>query len=248
MNENIKRDDVLYGKLKMRQPDDGPKINIDTILISAFARLKNRERVLELGSAHGAVSMILALRYPRVSGIKGLEIQEDLVRMSRLNLRENGLDSRVDFIQGDLRKASQIFNGQVFDVIVSNPPYFDNTESRGPLSLSRQVANHESECSLSEVLDVSGALLKNKGRLYLIMKTSRLAELFSLLRERKLEPKIVRPVYPSRKRSSTVSLVYSCKGAGKGMEMKQPLYVYNESGEYSRDFLDAYTLKECPCL
>ncbi|MDL2264546.1 hypothetical protein LJC31_07835, partial [Synergistaceae bacterium OttesenSCG-928-I11] len=56
--------DILYGKLKMRQPDEcaGPRVNVDTVLLSDFARTPARARIVEMGCAHGAIALIIAKR------------------------------------------------------------------------------------------------------------------------------------------------------------------------------------------
>ena len=55
-------EDLLYGALKIKQPDEkmGPRVNLDTILLAHFTKPRRREKILELGCAHGAVSLILA--------------------------------------------------------------------------------------------------------------------------------------------------------------------------------------------
>ena len=90
-------DDILYGKLKMRQPLCGPRISVDTVLLAWFARLRQGDRVIELGTASGGVSLILAKRWPTVSFITGIDIQEELVKMARENAEINGLADRVTF-------------------------------------------------------------------------------------------------------------------------------------------------------
>ena len=64
---------ILYGFLRLRQPDVGPRVNMDTVLLAGFARPRAGERVLELGCAHGGVSLILAKRFPQ-SRFEGLDV------------------------------------------------------------------------------------------------------------------------------------------------------------------------------
>ena len=97
-------DDILYGKLKMHQPLHGPRISVDTILLSWFAKLKNDDNVIELGTASGAVALILAKRWPHVPVIRAIDIQEDLIKMAKENAAINGLSDRVVFEVGDIRK------------------------------------------------------------------------------------------------------------------------------------------------
>ena len=51
--------DLLRGALKIYQPDEreGLRVNVDTILLAHFTRPKRGEKILEIGCAHGAVSL-----------------------------------------------------------------------------------------------------------------------------------------------------------------------------------------------
>lgn len=118
----ITLDDVLYGKLKLKQPLHGPRVSVDTVLLSWFVRLRSRDRVIELGTASGAVALILAKRWQKVSAIKGIDIQEELIEIARENALANGLKDRVIFERGDVREISAICSPQSFDAVVVNPP------------------------------------------------------------------------------------------------------------------------------
>ena len=73
----VTKDDLLYGVLSLRQPAEGPRVNVDTILLAAYVRdtfPRTGGKILELGCASGAVSLILALRFP-AAAVTGLEIR-----------------------------------------------------------------------------------------------------------------------------------------------------------------------------
>ena len=74
---SVKGEAILYGFLDMIQPEDGPRVNMDTVLLAGFAGLKNGERAIELGCAHGAVSLILAKRFGGAF-VEGLDVQPAL--------------------------------------------------------------------------------------------------------------------------------------------------------------------------
>ncbi|CBL28481.1 hypothetical protein [Fretibacterium fastidiosum] len=66
--EEATRDDLLYGRLRLWQPAAGPRVSMDTVLLAAWVRRRaRRPRFVELGSASGAVSLMLALRFPHRS-------------------------------------------------------------------------------------------------------------------------------------------------------------------------------------
>ena len=200
-------DDIKFAELRLWQPLKGPRVNLDTVLLSAFAGIKSNEKVIELGSAQGAISLILARKFPRVASIQGLELQHELVELSRENAIGNQLAGKVSFIEGDLTQISQFFPVGGTDVVVVNPPYFCSMPDRMSKSSLEASARHDLRCSLVDVVSASRYVLKNRGRLYLIMKSQRLSEVLFLLESYKMPCKRLRPVYPSHQgRDRTFSL------------------------------------------
>lgn len=244
----ITSDEILYGKLDLFQPERGPRVNVDTILLSAFAKIKYREKAIELGCAHGAVSLLMALRYPGASCIEGIEIQEDLWSLGVKNIRRNGMQEKVRFIHGDLRNISEIYRPQSFDVVVVNPPYFDAGKSRRSDDKVAAIANHDLSCSIDDVVSAASYLLRDKGRCYMVFTAARVDELMAALLARKMSVKRIRPVYPRPGRKASVVLVYACRNAGQGVLLDSPLMIYDEDGNYTEDLKKAYEVEQSPCL
>ncbi len=240
------RDAILYGKLMLEQPVDGPRVSVDTVLLASFFKARGKERILELGSAHGAISLLLAKKFPSVL-VEGLEIQTELVEIARNNAAENALDERVSFRQGDLRKAREIFPAQSFDAIVVNPPYDEAASSRHSPSKSEAVARHGTECTLEDVVAAARYLLVNRGRLFLVLRAKRAAELMFLLSRERVEAKRIRPVYPSPGKDASVILVQATRAAGKGVILETPLYIQDGQGNYTEDLLAAYSTGVSRC-
>ena len=99
---------LVNGALRLVQPDEksGLRVNVDTILLAHFARPKAGERILEIGCAHGAISLILAKRGtllpPRGFDVTGVDIRPDLVELARANAESNGL--KAEFVAADVRE------------------------------------------------------------------------------------------------------------------------------------------------
>ncbi|HPD97553.1 MAG TPA: methyltransferase domain-containing protein [Synergistales bacterium] len=240
------RDAILYGELVMDQPVDGPRVSVDTVLLSAWVNIKRNERVLELGSAHGAVSLLVARRFG-YSFVEGLEIQKELVDIAIINAESNALADRVSFRQGDLRRVRDIYPAQSFDVIFVNPPYDEAQRSRHSPSVSEAVARHGTECTLEDVVTASRYLLANRGRLFMILRAKRCPELISLLSRERIEAKRMRPVYPVPGREASVILVQASRASGKGMTLEPPLFIKDGDGNYTPELLDAYRIEGTSC-
>ncbi|GAB1399986.1 methyltransferase domain-containing protein [Aminivibrio sp.] len=244
------RDEILCGALTLEQPLPGPRVNVDTILLSAWVRPPfppSKGGILEMGCASGAVVLLLALRFPHVERLMGMDIQKPLVEMARRNALANNLSHRVSFFEGDVRTVDAAFPPRSFFTVVMNPPY--EAPGRGRLRASReeQTARQGFFCSPEDVARAARHLLPFRGRLYLVFKAARAAELFTALRSQELEPKRIRFVHPLPGRPSSVVLVEASAGGKPGMTVEPPLYIEDGHGSYTEELLRAYTKEGLPC-
>ena len=95
-----------YDRIKIIQKKDGFKFGIDAVLLSDFAQVKKRHRVMDLCTGTGIVPFLVYGKYEPQS-IFGLEIQRDMVEMAERSVRMNNLEEKLHFINHDL-KAWQI--------------------------------------------------------------------------------------------------------------------------------------------
>ncbi|MDR3230718.1 MAG: methyltransferase domain-containing protein [Synergistaceae bacterium] len=234
-------DEILYGKLKIWQPDEGPRVNMDTVLLAAWVRPRSRgeSAFVELGSATGAVSLLLALRFPGKLRVLGLEIQPHLEELARRNCLENGLTERAAFRCMDLREHRALPPSS-FDGVVVNPPYEEAGRGRRSPVPAVSIARQGACCSLGDVVDASSWLLKEKGRFFAVLRADRTGELLTLMTGRKIEPKRLMLVYPRQGERANLFLVEGLKGGGSGLTVEPPLFVYDEAGNYTPELLRAY--------
>ncbi|MBQ9527118.1 MAG: methyltransferase domain-containing protein [Fretibacterium sp.] len=246
-------DDILYGRLKLWQPQNGPRVSMDTVLLAAWVRPRaRRHRFVELGSATGAVSLMLALRFPAPFSIVGVEIQPELVRLAERNRAENALGDRVSFLEGDLRDAA-LLPAESFDGLAVNPPYEAPARGESPRGRassvpSRSIARQGGDsgevcCTLDDIAAAASRLLKGNGRFFAVFRTDRLAPFMSSMLACRLAPKRLRMVHPRRESPSNLFLIECVKDGGEGLTVEPPLVVTGEDGEYTPDLLRAYTPK-----
>jgi tRNA1(Val) A37 N6-methylase TrmN6 len=239
-------DALLYGALTLRQPLRGPRVALDSVLLAAWARPKKGGRAIELGSAHGGVTLLLSLRNRHLSHLEGLEIQEPLHRLALENARANGLD--VSFRLGDLKEHRRLYRSQSFDLVVANPPYDDLARGRLSCHAAAATARQESACRLEDVVAAARYLLRDGGRLSLVFRADRLAELLSSLREASLEPKRLRTVHHTPGREASIVLVEAVRSASLGLKISAPLFITDGRGLMTEETAAAYGIGDGPCL
>ena len=233
-------DEILRGKLKIFQPKNGPRVNIDTMLLSAWVKIhSNNSKFLEPCCATGAISLILALKFKGNFKITGLEIQEDLAELAKNNLRANNISEQVEFINGDLRDK-KLFKPSSFDGIVINPPYESQERSRESKNISLSTARLDLTCSPYDVAESASRLLKSKGRLFAVFNTARLPIFINAMTSRNIIPKRLKFVHPKSERNSNIFLIECIKDAGEGLIVQKPLIIYDEKGNYTDEVKKAY--------
>lgn len=231
--------ELMNGALRLLQPDEksGLRVNVDTILLAHFARPKAGEKILEIGCAHGAVSLILAKRGFDVTGV---DIRRDLVELACENAALNGLAAK--FFPADAREYKKIAPPQSFDRIVVNPPYDEAENSRVSPSEGRAAAMHGSCCTLEDVIKAAHYLLKNRGRLDLVMRGDRIGELFAMLDRYKTPPKKLRCVHPKPGSRASVALVEAMRSGAQGLVIEPPMFIRGADGEETAELKEAYEI------
>lgn len=241
-------DDILHGELSMLQPPEGhgPRVNVDTVLLAHYVRFPARAKIMEMGCAHGAISLLLARRRERAwpdadtPVIDAIDINEELIAAARVNASRNGLDRQVSFSVRDLRDYKKFSHSEHYDVVVMNPPYDEPGRSRTSAHTAMNDAMHGASCTLEEVVRCAKYLLKNGGRLYLVVRAKRTAELFALLCAHNVKPKRMRAVHPKDAREASVVLVEAVRASGDGIVVEPPLFILGADGNYTPELLDAY--------
>lgn len=236
---NAGREDLLRGALKIEQPseNEGPRVNLDTILLAHFTRPKKGEKILEIGCAHGAVSLILA---KRGHNIEGVDIQSHLIEMAVENALVNGLKDRTKFYTADIREHRKRWEAQSFDRVTVNPPYFE--KKSGSLSPFTALATALSglNCTLEDLVQACHYLLKNRGYLDIVIHAGRVGELLALLDKYNIAPKKFRSVHPKPGAEASVVLIEAVRASKHGLRVEAPLFVLDEEGKETRQLLQAY--------
>lgn len=232
-------DDLNRNGYKIIQNPDRFCFGMDAVLLSGYAVVKKGETALDLGTGGGIIPILLEAK-TQGSHFTGLEIQEDNVDMARRSVMYNGLDDRIDIVCGDIKNASGIFGAAVFDVVVTNPPYMNDSHGLKNPNHARAIARHEVLCTLDDVVREGAKVLRPGGRMYMVHRPHRLVEIIESMREHKVEPKRIKMVHSFADKDANMVLIEAVRGGRAMVKVEKPLIIYKEKGVYTDEIYDIY--------
>ncbi|MFP4456142.1 MAG: tRNA1(Val) (adenine(37)-N6)-methyltransferase [Clostridia bacterium] len=228
--------DYIFGTdLEIFQGSKHFRFSLDSMLIANYVKLKSNVKVLDLGSGNGIIPLILAYRDNTIQ-IEGIEVQKSVAELATRNILHNGLDKQINLIVDDLRNIDMYFENEMFDIVVSNPPYFSPSNGMTSLKEEYAYARHELNGSISDFVEVAAKMLKFRGSAYFVYNSNRLAEFFAILKGNNLEPKRIKFVHPKQKNNSNTFLLKATKGSKEGLIVEPSLIVY-KNGAYTEELI-----------
>ncbi|MEJ2420481.1 MAG: Mut7-C RNAse domain-containing protein [Acidobacteriota bacterium] len=218
----------LDGKVQVLQPRKGYRFNVDSVVLAGCAWVRDEESVLDLGTGAGILLLLLGFRHhPAV--MAGVEIQDSLASLARLNLVENGWDETASIIHGDFRDP-ELLAGRRFDVVVSNPPYFDPRRGRSSPDSQKALSRQGVACSVLELAAAAARALAPGGRFVFLCPAERLGEVRKGLEGAGLYPRLVRAVRHTPGSPPYILVIQARRNHGKGCLYLPDLFLKGPAG------------------
>lgn len=243
LKENERIDDLEFKNLKIIQNKDGFCFGIDSVLLADFAKnIKKGANVLDLGTGTGIISILLCGKTD-LNNIIGVEVQKEVAEMANRSIKLNNLENKFKVLNDNILNLKNIYDNQSFDVIVTNPPYKKKNTGIINENNKKILSRHEITASLEDFIKMSSDLLKDKGELYMVHRPERLVDIFNIMRENKIEPKVLRMVFSNTKKEPKLILIKGVKNAKPFLKIENNLYIYDKNGNYTDDILKIYNKK-----
>ena len=232
-------DDLQRNGYQIIQKKNGFCFGMDAVLLSGFARVKQGEKAIDLGTGTGIIPILLEAKYEG-EHYTGLEIQDEVADMAARSVALNHLEEKVSIVKGDIKEASRLFGAASFDVVTSNPPYMNDAHGLKNPDLPKAIARHEVLCTLDDVAREAAKLLRPGGRFYMVHRPHRLIEIITALTKYKLEPKRMKMVHPFVDKEANMVLIEAVRGGKSMIKVEAPIVVYREPGVYTQEIYDIY--------
>jgi tRNA1Val (adenine37-N6)-methyltransferase len=218
------------------------KVTTDGCLFGAWvaAQLKKQpaKSLLDIGTGTGLLSLMIAQQCD--AEIDAVEIDKDSFDQSAENITASPWVGRINAIHADAR---QFICPSVYDVIVSNPPFYEN-ELRSA-NTKKNMAHHDESLLLQELLAIVHQNLCANGDFYLLLPYKRKEEIEELFEESALCISHITLVKQSVHHSPFRMLVKGTHARSNIVLTTGEIAIRNETNEYTDTFttlLQAYYL------
>lgn len=231
--------DDLQNGYSLIQKADSFRYGVDAVLLSDFAEIRNNHSVIDLGTGTGIIPILIYAK-KKPAEITAVEIQKDMAEMAERSVRLNGLQSHIKILNMDLKDAPGLLGKARYDCVVTNPPYVKKECGINNPSETKAIARFEIKCSLEELLSTAKELLKPGGKLFMVHRTDRLADIIYEMRNNGIEPKRIRFVHPSIGKRPNLLLIEGARGGNRELRFMDPLYIHDENGNYTEEIYRIY--------
>ncbi len=218
----------------------------DAIVLADFCAPRHKDKCCDLGTGNGIIPL-LWYRDFKPKEIVGVELSDSAIELTKKTLKENNLEDKIKIVHNDLRDLKGVLENEYFDIVSINPPYKKLGTGIVNEEEDYKNARHEFTCTLDDCTKAASQLLKFGGRFLICQRPERLPDILESMRKFKIEPKLMQEVIQRPGKSPSLVLVEGKKGSKAGFNIKAPLILENEKGEYTekaKELFQSYKYKE----
>jgi tRNA1(Val) A37 N6-methylase TrmN6 len=193
--------------------------NTDSVLLAQFAKIYKNERAADIGTNNGALLLYCDQFQPAF--LAGFEILTEAADLARLNMETFARNPWQIFAQD-----AADYDGKPFDVILCNPPYFTLQETASLQNPNmRHKARNEYSMDLEKLARTARKMLKSSGRIYIVYRPDRLAQLIAEFSRQKFGIKRLKIVYDRRDEQAKSVLVEAVPDANCRLQIEKPGWI-----------------------
>lgn len=232
-------DELFRENMRIIQSSETFSFSVDALLLANFVKINKRDnRIMDLCSGNGIIPLLLSSRAAKP--IDAVEIQSLLADMAERSIEMNGKSDQITMYNADIKSLKTSMKHSSYDVITVNPPYFTSNQplkDKGPQSIAR----HELHIDLKGIVEACRYLITNKGRLYMVHRAERSAEVFTELHNQGFRVRRAQYVYnDTNSRTAMFIVVEAIFNSNAYADILPPFYIYKADQVYSDEMLEVY--------
>ena len=234
-------EDLQLAGLQLIQNKKAFRFGMDSVLLADFADVQLNDSVADLGTGNGILPILL---WGRKKGevFHCFEMIPEAAELAKRNASINHIENRMFIYQADVSDSLQYVKPGSIDAVISNPPYGQPSASlKSPNSL-KAYARNQRDNTLDCFFSAAFALLKGKGKIFIVYPAPQMLHVMKALQRHHLEPKRFRLVYPYISKPAHLVLIEAVKDAKPTLHPLPPLIVYNQKGILTDELKSVYHL------
>lgn len=217
-----------FKQFSLEHAESTMKIGTDAVMLGAWMPVPdNCENILDVGCGCGVISFMLAQRTK--AKITGIDMDEKSINEAKKNAENFTWKDQMQFIWDSVQNFAQK-NTQKFEVIVSNPPFFENS-LKSP-ETHRNISKHNDNLPFVALINIVDILLSENGRFGVILPVEQAESLEKLALEKRLFVTKKTWVFPTpSKKANRILMTY---------ERKQTIYEEDKLMIRDNGYTDEY--------
>ena len=185
------------------------KVGTDGVALGAWAPVTGVTRILDIGTGTGLIALMLAQRSAADCQIVAVELDPGAAAQAAENVASSPWSERIMVVTA----AVQQLDTEPFDLIVSNPPFFQHGQTLP--SAMRQQARHTSSLSHEELLEHGSRLLAPNGRTALVLPIAAAERIMLLAEQLGLGVEFAQRLIPTPQKEPNRFLLLLSRGNGR---------------------------------
>ncbi|MGP3592077.1 tRNA(1)(Val) (adenine(37)-N(6))-methyltransferase TrmN [Vagococcus sp. WN89Y] len=156
----LRRDGFTFKEFFVAHDRCAMKVGTDGVMLGAWLPVARARHVLDIGTGSGLLALMLAQRTPAQAVIDAVELDAQAAAQAQENAQASPWAQRIHIHHADIRQWSQQTTVR-YDLIVSNPPYYD--EGVKCATPERDRARYTTTLDHQALLETAAMLITEEG-------------------------------------------------------------------------------------
>lgn len=230
----MSKDYFDFKKFRVWHHASAMKVGTDAVVLGCLVPLTPiSNTILDIGTGTGIIALMLAQRNPAAS-ITAIEIDHAAAQQANYNFEQSIFASQLKCEPISVQKFVLTAN-QKFDLIVSNPPFFEKHANAAIVNTARSLARQDVALSFHDLAHSVSILLQKQGCFWLILPVQE-AQTFALVAA-SFSLNLSQQINIIPRQGKASNRVVQCYQMGQNKVLTTELILKNEEGLPSQDYI-----------
>ena len=216
-----------FKQFTIHQDQTSMKVTTDACILGAYADVKKTKNILDIGTGTGLLSLMLAQRGE--AKIDAVELNEYAYNQSFININNSYFKDKITVYRTSIQNFR---TDNLYDLIISNPPFFQNHLKAE--NESRNNSLHTDTLSFTDLLETVLRLLTFNGTFVVLLPAYESSVFEQLAISQELYPQ--KKLMIHHREGSKILRIITTFGRLKKEIINEELIIKNPDESYTPDF------------